>query len=93
MPNLSIAKAVSPDLQALRDELATLHDIFASLNNGNIRAGEWQRAQRVLDYVDGKIKPLEARVAELVGEINEGSEFNREAMGATEPAIPSKEAH
>lgn len=52
-------------LDALKEELGILHDLFSTVGNGTIRALQWERAKTVLGYLDDRIKPLEARVAEL----------------------------
>lgn len=57
--------AVSPELKALRDELATLHDVFASMNGGNIRASDWPRAERCLGYLNGLITAVQAKADAL----------------------------
>ncbi len=57
--------AASPELQALRDELNLLHDIFGTLKNGQMRAIDWPRAKAVLDYVEAKILPLQAQADAL----------------------------
>lgn len=47
---------------ATRFELGILHDLFATVGNGTIRARDWERAKSVLDYLEAKINPLEAMV-------------------------------
>ncbi len=82
---------VSPELQAVRDELAVLQDIFAAMSGGSIRASEWPRAQRTLAYIDGKIAAAEARAAALSPpEVKPMTELEKiiAARADREPAIP-----
>lgn len=50
---------VSPALAAKREELGILHEIFGALSSGNIRASEWQKAQKILGYLDSKIQAVQ----------------------------------
>lgn len=68
MPDAVIPSVDSPqslELKAVREELSILHDIFGTLKNGQMRAIDWPRAKAVLDYVEGRINPLQARADEL----------------------------
>lgn len=56
---------VSPQLAALRAELAVLHDIFAIIRSGRMPPEEWPKAKAVMEYIDGKISAVQAKADAL----------------------------
>ncbi len=60
----------SPELQAIRDELFILQNIFSILGNATIRANECKKAEKVLDYIQAKI---------IVGELAVTAQLEKEA--------------
>lgn len=52
---------VSPEVVAAREELAILHDVFASMSTATMPAKEHERAKRTLDYLHALLVDAQAR--------------------------------
>lgn len=86
MPTPNLTVAVPPELAAARAELGILHDIFAALGNGQIRALEHERAKKTLDYIQALIDDAQARHDLLLP-----PEATQAPANEAPPAIASKE--
>lgn len=78
---MALPIVASPELAALREELGILHEVFAALAAGNIRASEWQKAQLILNYLDRKIAAVQAQADALTPNVPAESDG---------PVIPTK---
>ena len=78
--------ATSPELTAAREELAILHDVFASMSTATMQAKEHERAKRTLDYLHALLLDAQARHDALLPPAP-----TQPAATDAAPAIASKE--
>ena len=72
----------SAELAPLRQELGLLHNILTVLKQATIRAHEAKKAAEVMDYLQGKIDVLEAKVQQAAQGKNKGAEMGDAVLQA-----------